>query len=140
MLVLALHKTHNIAFTLVVDDFGVKYKHAHELQHFLDALQEVYKYKVDMAGKRYLGMTIDIDRAKKTVSLSIMPAGYVQQAINKYDPQHLIPECNSPMMFIQPVYGSKKTQQATTDNSEPLVGADRIERIQQIVGAIMYYA
>lgn len=135
---LFLHKSHNIAFTLVVDDFGVKYKHKHELQHFLDALKEVYRYKVDMDGKRYLGMTIDIDRAKKTVALS-MP-GYVTQAINRYDPRQQVPECNSPMMFIQPVYGSKKTQQATVDTSEALVDLDRIRRIQQIIGAFMYYA
>lgn len=135
---LFLHKTNNIAFTLVVDDFGVKYKHPHELQHFLDALKEVYKFKVDIDGKRYLGMTIDIDRAKKTVSLS-MP-GYVQQALNKYDPQQTLPECNSPMMFVQPVYGSKRTQQATTDDSLPITETNRIRRIQQIVGAFMYYS
>jgi len=135
---LFLHKTNNIAFTLVVDDFGVKYKHKHELQHFLNALKEVYQYKVDMDGKRYLGMTIDIDRVNGIVALS-MP-GYVQQALNKYDPRRLLPECNSPMLFVQPIYGSKQTLQATVDESTAIVDPDRIRRIQQIIGAFMYYS
>jgi len=103
----------------VVDDFGVKYDRPHELEHFL-------------------GMTIDIDRARRTVSLS-MP-GYIEQAVNRYDPQHLVPQCNSPMMFVQPVYGSKRTQQATEDTSELLADPDRVRRIQQIVGAFLYYS
>jgi hypothetical protein len=53
------HDTRPIQFTLVVDDFGVKYVDKEHAQHLKNALKEHYKLTCDWTGKRYIGITLD---------------------------------------------------------------------------------
>ena len=48
-----------IACKFVVDDFGVKYVGRRHLDHLINALRDHYKITVELAGNRYLGLTID---------------------------------------------------------------------------------
>ena len=43
--------TRPASFTLVVDNFGVKYKGKHHVQHLMDALQSKHTITVDWIGK-----------------------------------------------------------------------------------------
>ena len=36
-----------LQFSLVVDDFGVKYEHQYDITHLLDALKTIYKISDD---------------------------------------------------------------------------------------------
>jgi hypothetical protein len=55
------HDTRPIQFTLVVDDFGVKYKGKEHAQHLKNTLKEHYKLTCDWTGTRYIGITLDWD-------------------------------------------------------------------------------
>ena len=44
-------------FTLVVDDFGVKYVGKQQANNLINALQNLYKITVDWARRTYLGMS-----------------------------------------------------------------------------------
>ena len=50
------HKTKPIAFTLVVDNFGIKYIDKEHINHLLKAVEEQYPVKVDWTGSKHLGM------------------------------------------------------------------------------------
>jgi hypothetical protein len=52
------HDKRNIAFTLVVDDFGVKYSDKDDVQHLLNAIREEYELTEDWTGAKYLGISI----------------------------------------------------------------------------------
>jgi hypothetical protein len=41
------------------------------MNHFLQTLRQLYTVKVDYKGHKYLGITIDIDRAHRHVTLSM---------------------------------------------------------------------
>jgi hypothetical protein len=58
------HEWCPISFTLVVDNFGVKYIVAEHVQHLLQVLKQDYEIKEDWEGNRYLGITIDWDYKK----------------------------------------------------------------------------
>ena len=45
------HYTRPISFTLVVDDFGIKWINKQDLDHLLDCLQLKYDMKIDMESK-----------------------------------------------------------------------------------------
>jgi hypothetical protein len=56
------HDTRPITFSLVVDDFGVKYVGRDNAQHLHDALNTYYKTSsVDWDGRLYCGITLDWD-------------------------------------------------------------------------------
>jgi hypothetical protein len=56
-----LHKTRPIYFTLVVDDFAVKYVGKQHAEHLRNALLKIYELTTDWTATVYSGMTLKWD-------------------------------------------------------------------------------
>jgi hypothetical protein len=56
-----LHNTKPTAFSLVVDDFAIKYVTKSDANHLRDALLQNYEIKTDWEGKVYSGITLNWD-------------------------------------------------------------------------------
>ena len=52
------HITRPIAFSLVVDDFGVKYVHKDDADHLAHSLKNAYQLSKDWMGGLYCGITL----------------------------------------------------------------------------------
>jgi hypothetical protein len=52
------HNTRPIQFTLVVDDFGVKYTSHDNANHLIDTLKQYYDVLIDDTGKEYVKSTL----------------------------------------------------------------------------------
>jgi hypothetical protein len=48
-----------LSFSLVVDDFGIKYTNVENAHFILTALQEKYKITTDWSGSKYCGLTLN---------------------------------------------------------------------------------
>ena len=131
------HETNSIYFTLVVDDFGIKYTKKADADHLLQALKKQYDITFDWEGKKYLGVDLDWDYVNRTVTLS-MPK-YVEAALHKL--QHTTPKRpqRAPHKWNTPSYGAK-IQFAPTDDEGPPLNSASLKRVQQIVGIFLYYA
>ena len=55
------HDTQSIQFTLVIDNFGVKYTQREDIGHLKTVLDTNYKITTDWTGTRYMGITLDWD-------------------------------------------------------------------------------
>jgi hypothetical protein len=86
------HEWRPITFTLVVDDFGVKYLGKEHADHLVASLKMKYKLVEDWAGDLYCGIKLHWDYDARTLDIS-MP-GYVRRQLLKYKhvtssrPQH----------------------------------------------------
>ena len=86
------HDTLPITFTLVVDDFAVKYVDRKHAEHLMNALKENYSVSEDWEGTKYCGISLKWDYAQRTCDLS-MP-GYIDRALKRFQhspparPQH----------------------------------------------------
>ena len=60
-----------ICFTLVVDNFGVKYVGKQHAKHLVNVTKQTYECTKDWEGKRYLGLTFNWDYNQRKVHLSI---------------------------------------------------------------------
>jgi hypothetical protein len=131
-----LHKTRPISFTLVVDDFAVKYVGKQHAEHLRNALLRNYEPTTDWTATVYSGMTLKWDYDKRTYDIS-MP-GYVSNVLSKF--QHDTPKHpqHTPSRYVTPVYGAK-TQYATKDETPPLT-AQQCLTIQKVTGSVLYYA
>ncbi len=67
-----------ITFTLVVDDFGVKYVGEERAHHLIVCLKEKYKLVKDWTGDLYCRILLEWDYIKRTVMIS-MP-GYIKNS------------------------------------------------------------
>ena len=76
------HEWHPVWFSLVVDDFGVKYIGKEHVQHLLQMVQKYYKCSFEPEGERYCGLTIKWDHPGKKVHIS-MPL-YLENALKRF--------------------------------------------------------
>ncbi len=129
------HEWRPINFTLVVDDFGVKYVGKEHADHLLGVIQKHYKCTKEWDGKRYIGIKLDWDYDRRKVHLS-MP-GYVKTALTELGhepPEH---KQDQPHRHVPPNYGAK-TQYATPDDNTPPLGKASASRIRKITGKFLY--
>jgi hypothetical protein len=99
------HQTRKTIFSLVVDDFGVKYANLDDANHLITSLQQHYPITVDWTGKIFLGIHLNWKYQLGEVDLSL--PGYVKRALVRFlhkmskVPQH------SPQPCATPNYGAK---------------------------------
>jgi hypothetical protein len=130
-----LHKTRSISFTLVVDDFAVKYVDKHHAEHLRNALLRTYELTTDWTATVYSGMTLKWDYDRRTCGIS-MP-GCVSNVLSKF--QHYAPKHpqHTASQYVTPVYGAK-TQYSTKDETPP-INAKQCLTIQKVTGSVLYY-
>ena len=129
------HNTRPIQFTLVVDDFGVKYVGKEHALHLKAALEENYTITEDWTGGRYIGITLDWDYEKRQVHLS-MP-NYIGKALKQF--QHIWngKKQHAPYPSAPINYGAKK-QYATQESSAPALPPKDKKFIQQVCGKFLF--
>ncbi len=130
------HDTRKTKFTLIVDDFAVKYDTKADANHLLSALSQLYTLRTDWDATQYVGLTISYFHGSPTLTIS-MPT-YISSALKALGVTH-IGKANTPMLAYNINYGSKKAQMAHIDTSPPL-NAVRTKRLQVICGIFLYYS
>jgi hypothetical protein len=131
------HETRDICFTLVVDDFAIKYTKQEDAEHLINAIQKDYNITIDWDATKYIGLTIEWDYANQKVHLH-MP-GYLDKALLRF--KHEMPKSkqNSPHPHVKPQYGAKAQYAAEVDSS-PSLGKEETKYIQAVMGTLLYYA
>ena len=131
------HKARPVWFTLVVDDFGIKYVGKEHAQHLLGVLKEFYEIEEDWTGSLYCGITLDWHYDQQYVDISMV--NYVLKQLAKYkqpppkNPQHYSFE-------LKPIQYGKQSDTIPHEEPSPLLDKDEKKHIQQVVGSSLYYA
>jgi hypothetical protein len=135
--VLWFHKTWPISFTLVVDDFGVKYMNQDDIDYLIASTKKTYTLTKDWTGNLYCGICLDWEYTNRMVDIS-MP-GYIKKILQQYS--HIASKWvqNCPYTPVPKQFGSKAQAPLPPDLLFKLdkVG---IKKVQKIVGSILYYA
>jgi hypothetical protein len=129
------HTTNNIVFSLVVDDFGIRYTNVQDAQHLIDHLSKQYTCTVDWEGKIFLGMHLQWDYINRTVTIT-MP-GYVKKALVRFEHVASILHQSSPHPYTTPTYGAK-VQYADTI-IDPNLTPEQKQFVQQVIGVFLFY-
>ncbi len=119
------HESHPILFTLVVDNFGVKYVNKDDVDHLIKSIRSTYT-----------SISLAWDYAARTVDIS-MP-GYIKKKLQEY--KHVVEKKGQscPYTPAPKQYGSEAQAPLPPDDS-PLLDNVGIKRVQQIVSSILYY-
>ena len=131
------HISRPVAFSLVVDDFGVKYVGKQNADHLVAAIEKYYPLSDDWKGELYCGISLRWDYEKRTLDIG-MP-GYIKKALAKYKHEAPRKPQHSPYPVVPRKYGAAAQDPIPPDESPKLEEGDR-RRIQQVVGTILYYA
>ena len=129
------HASNGTAFTLVVDDFGIKYATPEGAQHLIRPLRLLYVITIDWSGATYIGFTIKFNKQQQSVSLT-MP-GYINKVLQRFAPT-LENGAPSPAIYLPPAYNSTD-HTVKFDSFTPLPPSE-IKTLQEQVGCLLYYA
>ncbi|KAL7490093.1 hypothetical protein ACHAW6_016101 [Cyclotella cf. meneghiniana] len=129
------HNWRPVQFTLVVDDFGVKYVGKEHALHLKEALEQDYTVTTEWDGRRYIGITLDWDYERRRVHLS-MP-GYVAKALKLFQHRKSPGTQNAPYPSVRIIYGAKK-QFATETSNAPLLNPSEKKFIQKVCGKFLF--
>ncbi len=131
------HTSRPISFTLVVDDFGVKYVDKAGDDHLVASIKSTYTLTEDWTGNLYCRIQLDWDYENRTVDIS-MP-GYIAKKLQEY--KHIksnkVQHC--PYSPDPKQFGSE-AQRPLPPDTTPRLDKKGIKRVQQIVGSILYDA
>ena len=126
------HDNKPLTFSLIVDDFGIKYTRQQDVKELLTLLRQHYEaVTTDWSGTLYGGITIKWDYILRKVHTS-MP-GYLQKALHQF--QHEAPDSLtfSSHPYTPPTYGVK-VQMAKVESTAPLLDKKYNTRVRQVVG------
>ena len=113
------HEWRSICFTLVVEDFGVKYVGKEHSDHLIKYIKENYDITEDWEGKRYLGLNFDWNYDTHSVHL-YMP-NYITEALKRFKREKPKIWKGYPHQHTIPNYGAKQ-KPTETESNEPVLG------------------
>ena len=128
--------TRKTIFSLVVDDFGIKYSSLDDAHHLIRSLQQHYPIPTDWTGKIFLGMHLNWDYDKRHVDISL--PDYVLKALRRFHHKYPTTPQHSPHPCARPNYGAK-IQWAEIPKPTDLT-VDQIKYCQQVLGVFLFYA
>jgi hypothetical protein len=131
------HDTGPISFSLVVDNFGVKYVGKENTQHLLDTVRHYYKCSCNWKGEQYFGLTLKWDYEGKKVHV-LMP-GYVSKALTHFQHPPPVKSQDQPYPHAKPNYGAKTQHAMAEDTTPPLDKAGK-KFIQEVCGVFLFLA
>ena len=132
------HKTRPIVFTLWVDDFCVQYTNKGDVVYLHSALTACkYVYTTDWKGTQYCGITIEWDYKARTCTISV--PGYIEKVILRFQHQAPPKAQHFPFPTAAIQYG-KSSQQLAPEDDTALLDKLQTKHIQQISGALLWYA
>ena len=130
------HTTRDISFTLVVDDFGIKYVKQEDVDHLVSIMRQKYTFKVDFDAKQYIGIHLDWNYMRRELICSMK--NYVKQALMELKHAAKTRQQHAPSKLDRPEYVAK-VQYAKVDESTELE-EPQIKYLQRVVGKFLYYA
>ena len=131
------HKRRPIQFSLIVDDFGVKFVGKEHIDFLITSLRNDYaRITVDWTGELYAGIALKWNYQERWVDASM--DGYVRKLRQRFG--HKMPRVpqHSPYKAPKKVYGAAAQDTIPPDDTAKL-DDDKIKLIQQVIGVCLYY-
>ena len=128
------HDWQPVQFTLVVDEFEVKYVGKEHVLHLKQKIEENYTVTLEWDGRRYIGITLDWNYNRRQVHIS-MP-NYVTEALKKSN--HTIQKTQHQPYPSAPIKYSANKKYATKKLTAPLIEMKDKKFIQQVCGEFLF--
>ena len=128
-------------FLLIVDDFGVEYVGDHHFSHLRTVITTHYTIAEDLEGNFFsvIDLKWNYTKLHSQLTCRLYTEGYIANLIPKYGHKASTKPQLSPHRHHEINLGSKEQLVAEEDTS-PKLNNEGIKRVQDIVGALLYYA
>ena len=131
------HKTLPTIGGLVVDDCGLKVRCKEHALHFIDAVEKVWKVKVNWNGDKFLGLNIkwDYDPINPTAKISNTTA--IPDSQKRFFSDQKLKGCETPSIYTHYNYKGYTDEAKAPD---PIPVPEKTEFVQQFTGTYSHLA
>jgi hypothetical protein len=129
------HVQRPVWFTLVVDDFGVKYIGKENADHLMQALRKHYEVEEDWSGGLYCGIHLNWNYNEGYVDSDMFK--YTMKNLKKYNHEKPRKPTDCPYIPYPKKYGASSQEVTPEDTSAPL-DKEGLKFVQQVVGSFLY--
>jgi hypothetical protein len=131
------HESRPLTFTLVVDNFGVKFINKKDVDNLISSIKTTYSITKDWTGNLYCGISLKWDYIGCTEDI-LMP-GYIKKKLQECKHFRTTKAQTCPYSPEPKKFGME-AQAPLPPDASPRLDARGIKKVQKIVGSILYYA
>jgi len=124
-------------FTLVVDDFDVKYVGEENAKHLMTSLRKHYEVEEDWIGGLYCGIGLNWNYDQGFVDTNMKK--YTLKNLRKYDHEKPRKPQDCPYLPYPKKYGAA-AQEVTPEDTSPPLDQEGKTFVQKVVGSFLYLA
>jgi len=133
------HDERKMIFTLVVDNFGIKYVNDDDAHHLVNAIKKHYVCTVDWEAERYCGVAFKWDYTSRIRKVHLTMPNAVQKALLRFN--HVKPTKPQYQPYPhQPIVYGAKAQYETLPVKSPKLDKAGTKFIQEVTGVFLFLA
>ena len=126
-------------FTLVVDDFAIKYLNDEDAHHLINAVKKNYAFSVDWEAEQYCGIAFKWDYNSRIRRVHLTMPHAVHEALTRFQHVNPIKPQHQPYPHVKVIYGAKAQYEACPKESPNLDKAGT-KFIQEVMGVFLFLA
>jgi len=131
------HKSRSTIGALVVDDLGLKVSGEDNLIHIVEAIEKVWKVKINRAGDKFVGLALDWDYSPSDPTLKISANTVVPDGLKRFYPGQQLKGADTPSIFI---YHNHYREAAEPPKPNPTPLPHKTQNTQQFTGTFSHLA
>jgi hypothetical protein len=134
------HETRSTIGAIVVDDIGLKVRSKDDVMHLVNAIEKVWKVKINWKGDKYVGMDLKWDYNPENPTLEISCDQVIPDALKRFYPNQTLKGADTPGLDIKGWTLSPDNKVVIADDEEPIPMPEKTKFVQQFTGTLSHAA
>jgi hypothetical protein len=132
------HKTRSTIGAIVVDDIGLKVRSNDDVLHLVNAIEKVWKVKINWQGNRYVGMDLKWDYNPEDPTLDISCDQIIPDALKRFYPNKILKGADTPGIEIKGWTLGSDNKVTTVEEEIPIEMPEMTKFVQQYTGTLSH--
>jgi hypothetical protein len=134
------HETRSTIGAIVVDDIGLKVRSKDDVMHLVNAIEKVWKVKINWKGDKYVGMDLKWDYNPENPTLEISCDQVIPDALKRFYPDQTLKGADTPGLDIKGWTLGPDNKVVIADDEEPIPMPEKTKFVQQFTGTLSHAA
>jgi hypothetical protein len=134
------HVTKPTIGVIVVDDIGLKVRSKEDVLHLVEAIEKVWKVKINWKGDKYVGMDLEWDYDPKDPTLEISCDQALPDALKRFYPNQILKGADTPGLEVKGWTLGSDNKVVIVEEDEPIPMPEKTKFVQQFTGTLSHAA
>jgi hypothetical protein len=134
------HETRSTIGAIVVDDIGLKVRCKDDVMHLVNAIEKVWKVKINWKGDKYVGMDLKWDYNPDNPTLEISCDQVIPDALKRFFPGQTLKGADTPGLEDKKWTLGSDNKVVIVNENKPIPMPENTKFVQQFTGTLSHAA